>query len=187
MPGTAARMMSRSCSATAAAAASAASWWEQVFLKSFLQQSPCSPLEDSAELKIPARRWPLPPIRTSSRPCSSPAATSAGWPCAARSTTWPWPGARPLWLAAGFILEEGLPIDVAASRSSTRCGDGRRGRRGHRHRRHQGGRPRQGRRAVHQHPGIGLGAGGRRDLRPAMRKPGDVVLSAATWATTASP
>ena len=36
-----------------------------------------------------ARGWPSPPTPTSSARSSSPAATSARWPCTARSTTWP--------------------------------------------------------------------------------------------------
>ena len=60
-------------------------------------------------------------------------------------------GARPLALSAGFILEEGLPMDelwrIVQSMAAAAAGRGR----AHRHRRHQGGGPRQGRRHLHQH------------------------------------
>ena len=46
----------------------------------------------------------------SSRRCSSPAATSASSPSTARSTTSRWRGARPLYLSASFIIEEGFPL-----------------------------------------------------------------------------
>ena len=53
-------------------------------------------LEDQATVRLPGSSWnharrgsPSPPIRSWSGRCSSPAATSAGWPSTARSTTWP--------------------------------------------------------------------------------------------------
>ena len=60
-------------------------------------------------------------------------------------------GARPLYLSASFILEEGFPL---ADLKTHRRQHGRaraRGRRADRHRRHQGGRARQGRWRVHLH------------------------------------
>ena len=67
---------------------------------------------------------------------------SATWPSTARSTTWPMMGARPQWISAGFVLEDGFSIvELRAHRG--RHGRGRRrGRRADRHRRHQGGRTR---------------------------------------------
>ena len=60
-------------------------------------------------------------------------------------------GAQPLYLSAGFILEEGFAIaDLRRIVDSDGGGSGR-GRRGDRHRRHQGGAARQGRWRVHQH------------------------------------
>ena len=60
-------------------------------------------------------------------------------------------GARPLYLAAGFILEEGFPLAdlkrIVESMAARRA----RGRRAGRHRRHQGRRAGQGRRRVHHH------------------------------------
>ena len=60
-------------------------------------------------------------------------------------------GAQPLSLSAGFILEEGLPMEelwrIVQSMADGRGAAGR----ADRHRRHQGGRPRQGRRHLHQH------------------------------------
>ena len=60
-------------------------------------------------------------------------------------------GATPLYLSAGFILEEGFPV---ADLTTDRGVDGRRrggGRGADRHRRHQGGAAGQGRRLLHQH------------------------------------
>ena len=60
-------------------------------------------------------------------------------------------GATPLYLSAGFILEEGFPVaDLVADRG---LDEGRRpGRRGAGgHRRHQGGAEGQGGRLLHQH------------------------------------
>ena len=54
---------------------------------------------------------PSRPIRTSSGRCSSPAAPSATWPCNGTVNDLAMVGARPLYLSAGFILEEGFPID----------------------------------------------------------------------------
>ncbi len=85
-------------------------------------------------------------------------------------------GARPLWLTASFILEEGLPLatldrvieSMRAAAEEAGVHD--------RRRRHQGRRARQGRRTVHHHRGRRLGAG--RDAMPAggTARPGDVVL-----------
>ena len=56
--------------------------------------SPLSPRPPTTApcCRQPARVWPSPPTASWSAPCSSPAATSAGWPSTARSTTWRWPG-----------------------------------------------------------------------------------------------
>ena len=82
-------------------------------------------------------------------------------------------GARPLWLSAGFIIEEGLPlVDLERIVASMAATAGKRGR-ADRDRRYQGGGSGQGRPAVHQHRGRGLVPAGRRALaaigaRPAM-------------------
>ncbi len=60
-------------------------------------------------------------------------------------------GARPLYLSVGLILEEGLPLATLRRVVASMRAAGRRGGRAAGHRRHQGGRPRQGRRHVHQH------------------------------------
>ena len=97
------------------------------------------------------RAWHSPPTPTWSARCSSPAAISASWPCMAPSTIWRWPARDPLYLSAGFILEEGFAIadlrrivdSMAAAAAEAGVTD--------RHRRHQGGAARQGRWRVHQH------------------------------------
>jgi hypothetical protein len=60
-------------------------------------------------------------------------------------------GARPLWLSAGFILEEGFPLADLQRIVTSMARAAAEGRRAHRHRRHQGGAGRQGRWRVHQH------------------------------------
>ena len=65
---------------------------------------------------------PSPPTPSSSARSSFPAATSARWRSTARSTIWRC-AARGRWLlSAGFILEEGLPMEDALAR---RALDGR--------------------------------------------------------------
>ena len=60
-------------------------------------------------------------------------------------------GARPEWLSAAFVIEEGFPVDelrtIVADMADCRGSSRRR----HRHRRHQGGGPRRRRRPVHHH------------------------------------
>ena len=70
-------------------------------------------------------------------------------------------GARPLYLSAGFILEEGLAMETLERIVASMREAARRGRRGAGHRRHQGGGQGQGRRRVHQHGGHRRGGGGR--------------------------
>ena len=131
--------------------------------------------------------WPSPPTRSSSARCSSPAATSASWPSTARSTTWPWPGPSRLALSAGFILEEGLPMEtlrrvvgVDARRGPTRsaCGS-------------SPATPRSSTAAratasSSTRPGIGLVPEGV-EISPAASCRATRSWSAATWAGTASP
>ena len=62
-------------------------------------------------------------------------------------------GARPLYLSAGFILEEGLPMDDLWQVVQSMRGRGEHGRRHDRDRRHQGRGPRKRRRDLHQHVG----------------------------------
>ena len=89
-------------------------------------------------------------------------------------------GAVPLYLAAGFILEEGFPLAdlkrivesmAAASRASRRAGG---------HRRHQGGRKGQGRRRLHHHHRRRRRAGRRARSRGDRARPGDRILVSGT-------
>ena len=74
-------------------------------------------------------------------------------------------GARPLYLAAGFVLEEGFPLaDLKRIVESMARRVARGGRPG-RHRRHQGRRAGQGRRRVHHHHRRRRRARGRRRAR----------------------
>ena len=58
-------------------------------------------------------------------------------------------GARPLYLSASFIIEEGFPLADLKKIADAMGAAARAGRCADRHRRHQGGRARQGRRRVH--------------------------------------
>ena len=60
-------------------------------------------------------------------------------------------GARPAFLSAAFILEEGLETALLARIVASMRDAAQRRRRPHRHRRPQGRRPRQGRRHLHHH------------------------------------
>ena len=60
-------------------------------------------------------------------------------------------GARPLYLSASFILEEGFPLADLKRIADSMGAASPRGRRAGRHRRHQGGGARQGRRRLHLH------------------------------------
>ena len=99
------------------------------------------------------RGSPSPPIRSWSGRCSSPAATSAGWPCTARSTIWRW-AERP----RSFSRR---PSSSKKACRWTTCGGSStsmrravpRGGRAARHRRHQGRRSRQGRPDLHHDVG----------------------------------
>ena len=80
-------------------------------------------------------------------------------------------GAKPAYLSAGFILEEGLPMEtlrrVVASMAEAARAVGR----ADRHRRHEGRRSRQGRRHLHQHGGHRLGAARASRSRPPGSRP----------------
>ena len=79
-------------------------------------------------------------------------------------------GAEPLYLSAGFILEEGFPVAdlsrIVASMQAAAAAGGR----ADRHRRHQGGGEGQGRRLLHQHRGRRRHRAGRH--RSASPRPG---------------
>ena len=62
-------------------------------------------------------------------------------------------GARPLVLSTGFVLEEGLEMDVLGRIAASMGAAALARRRAAGHRRHQGGRARPRRRCVHQHCG----------------------------------
>ena len=85
-------------------------------------------------------------------------------------------GARPLAISAGFILEEGFPMDDLWRVVSLDARRGARGGRAGGHRRHQGGRPRQGGRHLHQHDGHRLDRPTASRSARGGARPGDVVL-----------
>ena len=145
------RPATRPCSSrTAAAGAPCERLIDTIFRPAFDDPRARPPPRRRRASSVPGRS-PSPPTPTSSARSSSPAATSARSPSTARSTTWPCAARGPLYLSAGFILEEGLPMAtlgrVVASMRDAAAAAGV----AHRHRRHQGRRPRQGRRRLHQH------------------------------------
>ena len=75
---------------------------------------------DLAELARMATGWPSPPIRSSSIPWSFPAATSASWRSAARSTISRSAARVPLYLSCAVIIEEGVCRSNSARRSPAR-------------------------------------------------------------------
>ena len=86
-------------------------------------------------------------------------------------------GARPDFLSAGFILEEGLSHgDAPPDRRLDARSAAARGRRPRRHRRHQGRRSRQGRRALHQHRRHRPDRGDREPIEPQSVRAGDAVI-----------
>ena len=78
-------------------------------------------------------------------------------------------GARPLYLSAGFILEEGLPMETLRRVVDSMARGQPRGGRADHHRRHQGRGSRQGRRHLHQHGRRGACAAGHRHRAAARR------------------
>ena len=60
---------------------------------------------DQAAFDVPAGRLVMSTDGHVISPLFFPAATSVRWRCTVRSTTWRWPR-QPLYLSAGFILEE---------------------------------------------------------------------------------
>ena len=90
---------------------------QRVFMQGYGSQPPPA-LEDQATLRLgspgnnghKSARIALTTDSLWSGRRFSPAATSAGWRCMARSTIWPWAGPRRSILLAAFILEEGLPM-----------------------------------------------------------------------------
>ena len=89
-------------------------------------------------------------------------------------------GARPLYLSASFIIEEGLPL-ADLKRIATSMGEAvARGRRADHHRRHQGRRARQGGQACSSRPpGVGVAPPGI-VLSSDAARPGDVVIVSGT-------
>ncbi len=62
--------------------------------------------------RIPSGQLAFTPIHSWSARCSSPAGISANWPVYGTVNDLAMRGAKPLYLSAGFILEEGLPMET---------------------------------------------------------------------------
>ena len=130
--------------------ADAASCIEQLFLPAFGNPRSAQ-RHDGARLRLGGAALAFTTDSYVVRPLFFPAATSARWRSTARSTIWPCAARGRSVSSAGFILEEGLPMETLARVVQSM----RRGREAAgvsaRHRRHQGRRSRQGRRRLHQH------------------------------------
>ena len=123
---------------------------EAVFLDAF-RNPLLEPLEDAAQLAVGGARIALTTDSYVVSPLFFPGGDIGDLAVNGTVNDLSVSGARPLYLSAGFILEEGFPVaDLQRVTESMRAAaEGGRGARGHR--RHQGGAEGQGRRLLHQH------------------------------------
>ena len=166
---------SRSCSATAAAASSRRN-------SSSASSCPPSPIRCLTNWTIrpcsssTARAWRSPPTPLSSRPIFFPGGDIGHLAVNGTVNDLAMSGARPLYLAAAFILEEGLPTEdlrrVVAVHGRRRPGS----RRATRRRRHQGRQPRQGRQDFHHHHRHRRDRAPGRTSPPTRARPGDQII-----------
>ena len=123
---------------------------EAIFLDAF-RNPLLEPLEDAARLQVGGARLALTTDSYVVSPLFFPGGDIGDLAVNGTVNDLAMSGAVPLYLSAGFILEEGFPVaDLSRIVRSMRDG-GRRGRRPGRHRRHQGRGEGQGRRLLHQH------------------------------------
>ena len=125
---------------------------EAVFLDAF-RNPLLEPLEDAAQLTVNGSRLALTTDSYVVKPLFFPGGDIGDLAVNGTVNDLSVSGATPLFLSAGFILEEGFPCRRPEPGRRVHAGRGRRGRRAHRHRRHQGGGEGQGRRLLHQHRG----------------------------------
>ena len=122
---------------------------EAIFLGAF-RNPLLEPLEDSAELKVGGSRVALTTDSYVVSPLFFPGGDIGDLAVNGTVNDLSVTGATPLYLSAGFILEEGFPVaDLTRVTESMRAAAG--GRRLDRHRRHEGGAAGQGRRLLYQH------------------------------------
>jgi hydrogenase expression/formation protein HypE len=117
---------------------------EAVFLEAF-RNPLLEPLEDAARLHVNGAKVALTTDSYVVSPLFFPGGDIGDLAVNGTVNDLSMAGAVPLYLSAGFILEEGFPVADA--------GCGRAGRGAGRHRRHQGRPEGQGRRLLHQHRG----------------------------------
>ena len=146
---------------------------EAMFLDGF-RNPLLEPLEDAARLQVGGARLALTTDSYVVSPLFFPGGNIGDLAVNGTVNDLAMSGATPLYLSAGFILEEGLPGRRPDPDRRRRCGTAAaRGRGADRHRRHQGGGAGQGRRLLHQHRGRRRDRarpGPRRGERPARRR-----------------
>ena len=123
---------------------------EAVFLDAF-RNPLLEPLEDAAQLAVAGGRIALTTDSYVVSPLFFPGGDIGDLAVNGTVNDLSVSGATPLYLSAGFILEEGFPVAdlqriVASMRDAAAAAGRARG-----HRRHQGGAEGQGRRLLHQH------------------------------------
>ena len=123
---------------------------EAVFLDTF-RNPLLEPLEDAARLHVSGARVALTTDSYVVKPLFFPGGDIGDLAVNGTVNDLSMAGAVPLYLSAGFILEEGFPVAdltrIAASMQAAAAASRRAGS----DRRHQGGREGQGRRLLHQH------------------------------------
>ena len=137
---------------------------EAIFLDAF-RNPLLEPLEDAARLEIGGARVALTTDSYVVSPLFFPGGNIGDLAVNGTVNDLAMAGAVPLYLSAGFILEEGFEVERPGRDHGVdaRGGPGRR--RADRDRRYQGGREGQGRRLLHQHRGRRAGRAGREHRR----------------------
>ena len=148
---------------------------EAIFLEAF-RNPLLEPLEDGASLTVGDTRLALTTDSYVVSPLFFPGGNIGDLAVNGTVNDLSMTGATPLYLTAGFILEEGFPVEDL-TRIVDVDGEGRRrGRRADRHRRHQGGRAGQGRRLLHQHRRRRADRAPTCNLGVAHARPGDAII-----------
>ena len=147
---------------------------EAIFLDAF-RNPLLEPLEDSAQLHVNGSRLALTTDSYVVKPLFFPGGDIGDLAVNGTVNDLSVAGATPLYLSAGFILEEGFRCRRPEPGRRVHAGRGRRGRGADRHRRHQGGREGQGRRLLHQHRRSRPHRAGR-DPRRGPAQPGDAII-----------
>ena len=123
---------------------------EHVFLPAF-KNSSLAALGDSTPLQLPGTRIAVSTDSFVVQPLFFPGGSIGDLAVNGTVNDLAMSGAKPLYLTAGFILEEGLPIETLMRIARDMARAAATSWRDHRCRRHQGSRTRPWRRLLHQH------------------------------------